>query len=52
MDAAAAGLVFMVLSSLYMWWGLKPKRRLGAAVLGLGIAACGFFVFGLRWFTP
>ncbi len=52
MDGVAVGLVFMVLSSLSMWWGMRPKRRLGAAALGLGIVACGFFVWGLRWLTP
>ena len=49
MDAVAAGVGFMVLSSLYMWWGLKDKRKPGLIALALGIAACGVFVFGLRW---
>jgi hypothetical protein len=49
MDAVAAGVVFLVLSSLYMWWGLKEKRKLGLAALALGIAVCGLFVSGLRW---
>ena len=51
MDAVAAGLIVMVLSSLYMWYGLRTRRWLGLVALGLGLASCGFFVFGLRWFS-
>ena len=49
MDAVAAGLIFMVLSSLYMWFELVQKRLLGAVVLGLGTLMCGLFCVGLRW---
>ena len=49
MDAVAAGLIFMVLSSLYMWWELPPKRIAGAVVLSLGVLICGLFCVGLRW---
>jgi hypothetical protein len=49
MDAVAAGLIFMVLSSLYMWWELPQKRLLGTVVLGLGFLSCGLFCIGLRW---
>jgi len=49
MDALSVGLIVMVLGSLYMWWGLKPKRMPGLAALALGIAGCGWLVFGLRW---
>jgi hypothetical protein len=49
MDAVAAGLIFMVLSSLYMWFGLPQKRLLGAVVFGLGSLSCGLFCIGLRW---
>jgi hypothetical protein len=49
MDAVAAGLVFMVLSSFYMWWKLPQKRLAGAVVLGLGSLVCGLFCIGLRW---
>ena len=49
MDAVAAGLVFMVLSSLYMWFGFPQKRLPGAVVLGLGSLSCGLFCIGLRW---
>ncbi len=49
MDAVAAGLIFMVLSSLYMWWEIPDKRLPGAVVLGLGFLICGLFCAGLRW---
>ncbi|HXT41954.1 MAG TPA: hypothetical protein VN887_18235 [Candidatus Angelobacter sp.] len=49
MDAVAAGVIFMVLSSLYMWWEFPQKRLLGAVVLGLGTLSCGLFCIGLRW---
>jgi len=49
MDAVAAGLIFMVLSSLYMWFGLRQKRLLGAVALSLGSLICGLFCIGLRW---
>lgn len=49
MDALAVGLVLLVLTSV----ALAIERRekwLGAAIaLGLGMGACGFFGFGLRW---
>lgn len=47
MDALAAGLVIMVLGSYYMWYRLKPKRQLGAAVLIAGFLACGLFLAAL-----
>jgi hypothetical protein len=49
MDVVAAGLIFMVLSSLYMWFDLTQKRLLGGVVLGLGSLSCGLFCVGLRW---
>lgn len=49
MDAVAAGVVFLVLTSLYMWWGLREKRKPGLVALALGSAVCGLFVVGLRW---
>lgn len=48
MDAIAAGLIFMVLSSLYMWWERPEKRLPGAMVLGVGTLVCGLFCIGLR----
>jgi hypothetical protein len=49
MDIVAAGLIFMVLSSLYMWFELPEKRLPGAVFLGLGCLICGLFCVGLRW---
>ena len=49
MDALCVGLIVLVLSSLYMWYRLDTKRRLGSMALGAGILCCGFFVFGLTW---
>ena len=49
MDAVAAGLIFMVLSSVFMWLQLPQKRWTGAIVLGLGCLSCGLFCLGLRW---
>jgi hypothetical protein len=49
MDALSAGLLLMVLSSYYMWYRLKPKRRWGAISLAAGVVACGFFAVGLAW---
>ena len=48
-DAICVGLIFMVLSSLYMWIELKRKRLLGLLALSLGTLSCGFFVWGLAW---
>jgi hypothetical protein len=48
MDAVAAGLIFMVLSSFYMWFELPQKRLAGAVVLGVGSLICGLFCVGLR----
>jgi hypothetical protein len=49
MDALAVGLIFMVLSSVYMWLKLPHKRLLGAVVLALGSLLCALFCIGLRW---
>lgn len=49
MDAVAAGLILMVLSSLYMWYQLPEKRCLGAIILSLGFLIAGLFCVGLRW---
>lgn len=50
MDAVAAGVMFLVFSSLYMWLKLPEKRLWGAFALFLGSVMCGLFCFGLRWF--
>lgn len=49
MDAVAAGLIFMALSSVYMWLELPQKRVPGAIVLLLGSLLCCLFCVGLRW---
>jgi len=49
MDAVAAGLIFMVLSSVYMWLKLPHKRLPGAVALALGFLICALFCMGLRW---
>jgi hypothetical protein len=49
MDAVAAGMVLMVFSGLYMWYGLPAKRKAGALALLGGTAVCCVLVFGLRW---
>jgi len=49
MDVLAAGLLLMVLSSYYMWYRLKQKRRLGLIALTAGAISCGFFAAGLAW---
>ena len=51
MDAVAAGLIVIVLSSYLMWYRLKAKRRGGAIALILGVFACGAMVTGLTWFS-
>ena len=50
MDVVAAGIIFMVLSSLLMWFKLPQKRTSGAVVLVLGTLLCAWFCVGLRWF--
>ena len=49
MDALAAGLMLLVLSSLVMAYERREKRLGATVALGLGVSVCGFFVFGLRW---
>jgi hypothetical protein len=52
MDAVAAGLILMVISSLYMWYRLVHKRVAGMCALVVGILSCGLFCVGLRWVFP
>lgn len=47
MDALAGGLIVMVLGSYYMWYRLKPKRRLGVFALTAGVLSCGAFLAGV-----
>jgi hypothetical protein len=49
MDFVAAGLIFMVLSSLYLWLKQPQKLLPGAISLALGSLLCGLFCVGLRW---
>ena len=46
MFAVALGLVVLVLSGLWLWWRLVPKRLAGAITLAVGILSCAFFLFG------
>jgi hypothetical protein len=48
MDALAVGLLVMVLTGVYIWWGTKSKRAPGLLALVAGVAACAWLVFGLR----
>ncbi|MBI3465019.1 MAG: hypothetical protein HY000_18480 [Planctomycetes bacterium] len=49
MDALAAGLLIMVLSSYYMWYRMKRKRSFGPIALVAGVLSCSLFVAGLAW---
>lgn len=49
MDALAVGLVLLVVTSVILAIERRDKWAGGAVALGLGVLACGFFVFGLRW---
>jgi len=49
MDALAAGLGMIVVTSLILAVERREKWLGGAVALLLGLGACGFFVFGLRW---
>ncbi len=46
MDALALGLVILVASGLYLWWRLRQKRIGGLVAIALGVAGCGFFIYG------
>ncbi len=46
MDALALGLVVLVASGVYLWWRLPQKRAGGIIALILGMAGCGFFLYG------
>lgn len=49
MDAVAAGLIVMILSSYVMWFRLRAKRLGGIVALALGCIGCGAFISALRW---
>jgi hypothetical protein len=48
MDAVAAGLIVMVVSSYIMWYRLKAKRVWGTIALLLGFVTSVVLVGGLR----
>jgi hypothetical protein len=49
MDALAVGLLVLVATSLVLAWERRDKWLGSLLALALGVAVCGFFVFGLRW---
>jgi hypothetical protein len=49
MDALAVGLILLVATSVVLAIERRDKWFGSAVALGFGVAACGFFVFGLRW---
>ena len=49
MDALATGLALLVVTSIVLAIERREKWLGAAIALGLGVCACGFFVFGLRW---
>jgi len=46
-DAICVGLMFLVVSSVYMGYRLKKKRQWVLASFALGVLACSFFIWGL-----
>ena len=49
MDAIVIGLMFLVLSSLYMGYQQKQKWIYQGIALSLGTLSCAFFIWGLSW---
>jgi hypothetical protein len=49
MDAVAAGLILMIVSSLIMWYRIAAERRAGLVALLLGVATCAAFILGFSW---
>jgi hypothetical protein len=49
MDATCVGVIFLVISSMYMWLQLKKKRAPGLLAFALGCLACAFFIWGLSY---
>ena len=47
MDALSVGLIFLVISSFYMWYLIKDKRAWGMLAAVLGFASCSYFIWGL-----
>ena len=46
-DLVIIAMVFWVLSGLWIWWGLKPTRRLGMAMAAGGFALFLLFLFSI-----
>ncbi|HVX67502.1 MAG TPA: hypothetical protein VHA11_12905 [Bryobacteraceae bacterium] len=51
MDAVSAALIVMVLTGIYLWYGMPGKRIPGGLALLLGTLTCALFVVGLRWLS-
>lgn len=49
MDALAAGLVALVVTSVLLAWERRDRRRGAVLAFAAGCAVCGFFVVGLGW---
>jgi hypothetical protein len=49
MVALSVGMIVLVITGVYLWYRLPGKRWTGLLALGLGVATCGFFLFGLTW---
>lgn len=47
-DALAVGVLVVVCGGVYMWWQVKPKRRVGIVCLAAGCVSCALFVVGIR----
>ena len=43
-DLAVIGMIFWVLSGLWVWWGLKGTRKWGLVSLLVGFGLFGFFI--------
>ncbi len=46
-DLVIISMVLWVLSGVWMWWSLKPTRRLGMVMAGLGCALFALFLFSI-----
>jgi hypothetical protein len=51
MDALAAGLVALVITSVLLAWERRDRRRSALIAFAAGCFVCGFFVFGLGWLS-
>lgn len=51
MDAIAVGVLALVAGGIVAWLGRPGRFLTGLAALGSGTLACGWLVFGLRWFA-